>query len=90
MTNQFTMFETIRSWFQPAQEPVFENKWDANTVTMQQPNSPAGPAMNQAVSEQPESPESMAVVHMRGGGGGDICFVLDSAVVIAAVQMVLT
>ena len=47
------MFETIKSWFQPAEGPVNENKWDANTVTMQQPNSPAGPSMNQTVTQQP-------------------------------------
>lgn len=49
------MLETIKSWFQTVQEPLVENKWDANTVTMQQPNCPAAPAMNQAVSEQPVS-----------------------------------
>jgi hypothetical protein len=47
------MLEAIMNWFTPAQEPVPGNKWDANTVTMQQPNSPAAPEMNQTVKEQP-------------------------------------
>ncbi|KAJ5106312.1 hypothetical protein N7456_002987 [Penicillium angulare] len=64
------MFEAIKSWFQPAQEPINEGKWDANTVTMQQPNSP--PSMNQTITQQPGGPESMSV-HVRGGGGGDVC-----------------
>ncbi|CEJ54063.1 hypothetical protein PMG11_00387 [Penicillium brasilianum] len=67
------MLETIKSWFQSTQEPVAENKWDANTVTMQQPNCPTAPAMSQTVSEQPGSSDSMGV-HMRGGDmGEDIC-----------------
>ncbi|KAJ5444345.1 uncharacterized protein N7458_008217 [Penicillium daleae] len=57
----FSVFEIIKSWFRPAQEPVVENKWGANTVTLKQPNSPATPAMNQTVSEQPGSPEFMGV-----------------------------
>lgn len=44
------MSGTIKSWFQPTQEPVVENKWDANTLTMRQPSSPA---MNQTIEEQP-------------------------------------
>ncbi|KAJ5363876.1 uncharacterized protein N7496_009589 [Penicillium cataractarum] len=64
------MFDTIKSWFQSTHEPVAENKWDANTVTMRQPNSPT--AMH-TVSDQPESPEPMGV-HMRGGDmGEDVC-----------------
>ncbi|OOQ84472.1 hypothetical protein PEBR_30202 [Penicillium brasilianum] len=67
------MLETIKSWFQSTQEPVAENKWDANTVTMRQPNCPTAPAMSQTVSEQPGSPDSMGV-HMRGGDMGEgIC-----------------
>ncbi|KAJ5803525.1 uncharacterized protein N7503_005975 [Penicillium pulvis] len=66
------MFETLKSWFQGADAPLNENKWDANTVTMQQPNSPAAPSMNQTVTEQPGGVESMGV-HMRGGDGGDLC-----------------
>ncbi|KAJ5688693.1 hypothetical protein N7462_003085 [Penicillium macrosclerotiorum] len=60
------MFGSILSWFQPAQQPATESKWDANTVTMQQPNSPSAPTMNQNDSEQAASPESMNV-NMRGG-----------------------
>ncbi|KAJ5215665.1 uncharacterized protein N7498_002072 [Penicillium cinerascens] len=66
------MFGTIKNWFQASQEPA-EAKWDANAVTMQQPSRPAGPAMEQTISEQPGSPESMGV-HVRGGGEGeDVC-----------------
>ncbi|KAJ5697278.1 hypothetical protein N7488_010962 [Penicillium malachiteum] len=65
------MFDAIKNWFQPAQAPI-ENKWDGNTVTMQQPNSPEAPSMNQTITEQPSGPEGMSV-HMRGGDGGDIC-----------------
>jgi hypothetical protein len=47
-----TMFDAIKNWFSPAQEN--ENKWDARNVELQQPNSPAGPAMNnEAVNQQP-------------------------------------
>ncbi|KAJ6119292.1 hypothetical protein N7523_003572 [Penicillium sp. IBT 18751x] len=68
------MFDTIKGWFSSAQESA-EGKWDANTLTVQQPTSPAAPAMNQTVSEQPGAPESMVTdgVHLRGGGEGDIC-----------------
>ncbi|KAJ5746648.1 hypothetical protein N7520_011830 [Penicillium odoratum] len=63
------MFETIKSWFQGAEQPINENKWDANTVTMQQPNSPAAPSMNQTITQQPGT--ESAAVQMRGGG--DFC-----------------
>ncbi|KAJ5086030.1 hypothetical protein N7532_010801 [Penicillium argentinense] len=67
------MFEAIKNWFAPAQEPVAESKWDANTMTLQQPNSPATPEMNQTLTEQPGSAQSMDV-QMRGGGAGEgIC-----------------
>ncbi|KAJ5287835.1 hypothetical protein N7478_003521 [Penicillium angulare] len=62
------MFDAIKSWFSGAE--ATENKWDANTVQMQQPNSPAG--MNETVTQQP-TPEAMDV-HVRGGGEGeDVC-----------------
>ncbi|KAJ5168524.1 uncharacterized protein N7482_004118 [Penicillium canariense] len=66
------MFGAIKNWFSPAQEN--ENKWDAHTVQLQQPNSPAGPTMNnETVTEQPGDREEMSV-HMRGGGEGeDVC-----------------
>ncbi|KAJ5586785.1 uncharacterized protein N7459_002550 [Penicillium hispanicum] len=67
------MFDAIKNWFQPTQEAAAENKWDANTLAMQQPGSPAAPEMNQTVSQQPGAPESMGV-HLRGGGEGeDVC-----------------
>lgn len=47
------MFGAIKNWFSPAKESAPESQWDANTVQLQQPNSPAGPTMNEAVSQQP-------------------------------------
>ena len=47
------MFDAIKNWFSPAQEPCAENKWDANTLAMHQPGSPAAPEMNQTVTQQP-------------------------------------
>ncbi|KAJ5721260.1 uncharacterized protein N7483_009194 [Penicillium malachiteum] len=62
------MFDAIKSWFSGPQTE--ENKWDATTVQMQQPNSPA--AMNETVTQQPTA-ETMDV-HVRGGGEGeDVC-----------------
>lgn len=60
------MFETIKSWFQGADAPQNENKWDANTVTMQQPNSPAAPSMNQTVTEQPVRFPSIILISSIG------------------------
>lgn len=37
----------------PAEAQTQENSWNANTVAMQQPSSPAAPSTNQVVSEQP-------------------------------------
>lgn len=38
----------------PAEAQAQENSWNANTVAMQQPSSPAAPTTNQnVVSEQP-------------------------------------
>ncbi|KAJ5973319.1 hypothetical protein N7481_010529 [Penicillium waksmanii] len=73
------MFDAIKNWFSPANESAPESQWDARTVQVQQPNSPA--TMNEAVSQQPENidvsqqgPEGMSQVHMRGGGEGeDVC-----------------
>lgn len=45
------MFEIVKSWFQPAQEPPIENQWNVNTLTMEQPSSPL--EMNKTVTEQP-------------------------------------
>lgn len=44
------MFEAIKTWIS-GREATEENKWDATTVQMQQPNSPAG--MNETVTQQP-------------------------------------
>ncbi|KAJ5764530.1 hypothetical protein N7533_003211 [Penicillium manginii] len=66
------MFDAIKNWFSPANESAPESQWDARTVQVQQPGSPA--AMNEAVSQQPQGPEGMSQVHMRGGGEeGDVC-----------------
>lgn len=45
------MFDAIKNWFSPANESAPESQWDARTVQVQQPNSPA--TMNEAVSQQP-------------------------------------
>jgi hypothetical protein len=45
------MFDAIKNWFSPANESAPESQWDARTVQIQQPNSPA--TMNEAVSQQP-------------------------------------
>jgi hypothetical protein len=45
------MFDAIKNWFSPANESAPESQWDARTVQVQQPGSPA--AMNEAVSQQP-------------------------------------
>lgn len=47
------MFEAIKNWFQSAEGPSAERKWDANAVTMQQPNSPSAPEMSNTITEQP-------------------------------------
>lgn len=47
------MFDAIRTWFSPARESSAETKWDANTLAMQQPDSPAALEMNQTVTQQP-------------------------------------
>ncbi|KAJ5281634.1 hypothetical protein N7478_007006 [Penicillium angulare] len=48
-----------------------ENRWNPDTVAMQQPTSPAAPSTNQnVVSEQPSTQEGM---ELRGGGGGGLC-----------------
>ncbi|KAJ5759069.1 hypothetical protein N7520_006225 [Penicillium odoratum] len=62
------MFEAIKNLFS-SREATEENKWDATTVQMQQPNSPTG--MNETVTQQP-TPETMDM-HIRGGGDGDVC-----------------
>ncbi|CAI7633308.1 unnamed protein product [Penicillium pancosmium] len=67
------MFQIIKNWFQSAEGPSSERQWNANTVTMQQPNSPSAPEMSNTITEQPGASQSMDV-HMRGGGAGEgIC-----------------
>ncbi|KAJ5763574.1 hypothetical protein N7533_002255 [Penicillium manginii] len=75
------MFEAIKNWFQSAEGPSAERKWDANAVTMQQPTSPSAPKMSNTITEQPGASQSMDV-HMRGGGAGEA--VLVSAALNAA------
>ncbi|KAJ5571223.1 hypothetical protein N7535_004883 [Penicillium sp. DV-2018c] len=55
----------------PTESATEEAKWNANTVTMQQPTSPAAPSSNKdIITEQPAGQEQM---QLRGGGGGGIC-----------------
>ncbi|KAE8392566.1 hypothetical protein BDV23DRAFT_181496 [Aspergillus alliaceus] len=52
--------------------PVPTTHWDADTVTVRQPSSPAPPSSEPIVVEQPAIPEQMDP-HLRGGGAGDFC-----------------
>ncbi|KAJ5724751.1 hypothetical protein N7493_006479 [Penicillium malachiteum] len=72
------MFDAIKSWFSAPQAE--ENKWNATTVQMQQPNSPA--AMNETITQQPTA-ETMDV-HVRGGGEVAPVFAASSAASAAA------
>ncbi|KAJ5105510.1 hypothetical protein NUU61_002857 [Penicillium alfredii] len=56
----------------PVPEAHSESNWNPDTLTMQQPSSPAAPSSNQnVVTDQPTSQEQM---QLRGGGnGGGIC-----------------
>ncbi|GKZ32383.1 hypothetical protein AbraIFM66951_006399 [Aspergillus brasiliensis] len=66
--------ESIFSWFKSSkQESAPEATWDPNTVTMTQPQSPAGPTTEGVVTGQPTPNNNMS---LRGGGpppgpGGD-------------------
>ncbi|KAI9924945.1 hypothetical protein MW887_006352 [Aspergillus wentii] len=59
------------NWFKSSKEEPTEATFNPNTLTMEQPSSPAAPTNQQIVSEQPQSQEQM---QLRGGGqGGGIC-----------------
>lgn len=48
------MFDAVMSWFRPSgQEEVQEVTWDPVTLTMNQPQSPAAPTMDEIVTDQP-------------------------------------
>lgn len=49
----YIMFQIIKNWFQSAEGPSAESKWDASTVTMQQPNSPSAPEMSNTITKRP-------------------------------------
>jgi len=47
--------------------------WTPDSLTMEQPRSPAAPTTERTVSEQPPQQEGMTM-RLRGGGkGGDVC-----------------
>ncbi|GAD97513.1 conserved hypothetical protein [Paecilomyces variotii No. 5] len=62
------------SWFKSSkQETAPERTWNPNTMTAEQPTSPAAPTTERVVTEQPGSQEQMSM-QMRGGAGcGDVC-----------------
>ncbi|RAK98518.1 uncharacterized protein BO80DRAFT_447397 [Aspergillus ibericus CBS 121593] len=63
------MFDNVLSWFRPsAQEQVQEMSWDPLTLTMNQPQSPAAPTMDNIVTDQPTPGEGMEL-RLRGGDG---------------------
>ncbi|KAL4889523.1 hypothetical protein BDV59DRAFT_205193 [Aspergillus ambiguus] len=67
----FTWFKSSKEESAPkTQQPT----WDPNTLTMQQPSSPAAPTTERVVTEQPEqtNQENMQM-KLRGGGAGDVC-----------------
>ncbi|PYH89368.1 hypothetical protein BO71DRAFT_403124 [Aspergillus ellipticus CBS 707.79] len=70
------MFDSLLSFFRPsAQDEVPEMTWDANTLTMIQPQSPAGPTTDEVVTDQPMLGEGMEL-RLRGGDGPEdaCCF----------------
>ncbi|KAE8418390.1 hypothetical protein BDV36DRAFT_295232 [Aspergillus pseudocaelatus] len=62
----FDFFKSSKEESPRTQEPT----WDPNTMTMQQPASPPAPIVDRAVSEQPNTQETM---QLRGGGAGGCC-----------------
>ncbi|KAE8148867.1 hypothetical protein BDV25DRAFT_141356 [Aspergillus avenaceus] len=56
------------SWFTSKGEETPQNTWDADTLTMTRPVSPAAPSTEAVVSEQPN--EDMQL-KLRGGGPPD-------------------
>ncbi|PYH92545.1 hypothetical protein BO71DRAFT_431814 [Aspergillus ellipticus CBS 707.79] len=56
--------EGILSWFRSNKESAPEATWDANTLTMTQFQSPAGPT-TEVVTDQPTPDNNMS---LRGGG----------------------
>ncbi|PWY88171.1 hypothetical protein BO70DRAFT_359652 [Aspergillus heteromorphus CBS 117.55] len=64
------MFDNVMSWFRSsAQEEVPEMTWDATTLTMVQPQSPADTmTTNEVVTDQPALGEGMEL-RLRGGDG---------------------
>ncbi|XRM40563.1 hypothetical protein ABZX51_003876 [Aspergillus tubingensis] len=70
------MFDAVMSWFRPSgQEEVQEVTWDPVTLTMNQPQSPAAPTMDEIVTDQPSLGEGMEL-RLRGGDGPEdaCCF----------------
>ncbi|KAF9892478.1 hypothetical protein FE257_001587 [Aspergillus nanangensis] len=61
------------NWFKSStEEPKTQQPtWDPNTVTTQQPSSPAAPSTDRVVAQQPTNQEGMQM-KLRGGGAGDV------------------
>ncbi|KAB8239230.1 uncharacterized protein BDW43DRAFT_306112 [Aspergillus alliaceus] len=63
----FDFFKSSKQEPPRTQEPT----WDPNTLSMQQPLSPAAPTAERVVSEQPDAQENTKI-QLRGGGAGDV------------------
>ncbi|GAB1200009.1 hypothetical protein APSETT444_009369 [Aspergillus pseudonomiae] len=69
----FSMFKSSKEE-ETSQQPT----WNPNTLTMEQPTSPAAPNQQQVVTEQPlmieQASQEQMNMNLRGGGnGGGIC-----------------
>ncbi|KAJ5873964.1 uncharacterized protein N7529_002394 [Penicillium soppii] len=59
------------SWFSSKEPTAPEATWDATIATIQkQPISPEAPSTHPVVIEEPNSEENMK---LRGGGFGEVC-----------------
>lgn len=64
----FSLFKSSKE-----EEAPKEPTWNPNTLTMEQPTSPAAPNQQQVVTEQPANQEQMQMRLRGGGNGGGIC-----------------
>ncbi|OOO07119.1 hypothetical protein OAory_01093220 [Aspergillus oryzae] len=77
------------SWFKSSKEEETSQQptWNPNTLTMEQPTSPAAPNQQQVVTEQPASQEQMNMSLRGGGGGGVCCGIADKSSAVAPVWL---
>ncbi|GKZ25819.1 hypothetical protein AbraCBS73388_001630 [Aspergillus brasiliensis] len=53
--------------------PAITTTWDAETVTVRQPSSPAPPSSSEPIVDQQPAVLEQMDPQLRGGGGGDFC-----------------